>query len=71
MYIIKNLLLKVNSSGITAESKSWLQENFVMAIIIFVIGIFFGMFLKSTIHFLIDFFKENKDMPEDDKKEDE
>ena len=71
MYIIENFLLKVNSSGVTAESKSWLQENYIMAIIIFVIGTLFGLFLNSAIRFLIDFFRENKDMPEDDKKEDE
>lgn len=62
---------KVNSSGVTAESKSWLQENYIMAIIIFVVGTLFGLFLNSAIRFLIDFFRENKDMPEDDKKEDE
>ena len=71
MHILESFLLKVNSSGVTAESKSWLQENYIMAIIIFVMGTLFGLFLNSAIRFLIDFFKENKDMPEDDKKEDE
>lgn len=62
---------KVNPSGISGSSKSWIQENYIMAIIIFVIGTLFGLFLNSAIRFLIDFFRENRDIPEDDKKEDE
>lgn len=62
---------KVDSSGISGSSKTWLQENYIMAIIIFVIGTLFGLFLNSAIRFLIDFFRENRDIPEDDKKEDE
>ena len=65
---------KVNSSGVTGEIdpvKIWFKEYYIVVIIIFVIGTLFGLFLNSAIRFLIDFFRENRDIPEDDKKEDE
>ena len=74
MYIIENFLLKVNSSGVTGEIdpvKIWFKEYYIVVIIIFVMGTLFGFFLNSAIRFLIDFFKENRDIPKITKKEDE
>ena len=62
---------KVNSSEVIGTTKSWLEENYLEAIIILVIGTLLGFFLNSTIRFFINFSKDKKDIPKITKKEDE
>ena len=62
---------KVNSSEVIGTTKSWLEENYLEAIIILVIGTLLGFFLNSAIRFFINFSKNKKDIPKITKKEDE
>ena len=62
---------KVNSSEVIGTTKSWLEENYLEAIIILVIGTLLGFFLNSAIRFFINFSKDKKDIPKITKKEDE
>ena len=67
-------LMKVNSSGVTAEIdpvKIWFKEYYREAIALLIVGFILGIIVTIATRFLIEFFRENRDIPEDDKKEDE